>query len=59
MKDRKRTDVADNIVVGAEDTVSEIKQFEKEVKESFHEFKAEATIPKLRVKRSKRNYCKG
>lgn len=50
MKDRKRTDVADKIVIDAEDTVSEIKQFEKEVKESFHEFKAEATIPKLRVR---------
>ena len=28
----------------------EIKKFEKEVRDSFHEFKAEATIPKLRVR---------
>ena len=58
MKDKRKEvtpmvstkEIIDSFIEDAKAVDPELEQFEKEVKESFHEFKAEATIPKLRVR---------
>lgn len=58
MKDKRKEvtpmvstkEIIDSFIEDVKAVEPEIKKFEKEVKDSFHEYKAEATIPKLRVR---------
>ena len=58
MKDKRKEvtptatskEINDEFIADVKAVEPELKKFEKEVRDSFHEFKAEATIPKLRVR---------
>lgn len=58
MKDKRKEvtpiatsqDVEESFISDVKAVEPEIKKFEKEVRDSFQEYKAEATIPKLRVR---------